>query len=183
MKRESGGPFSISARQQRGFSLIELMIVIAILGTLSAIAIPNILSYRDNARVKAGANEMLALFRKAQVTAVKRHFDTGLIFNVATGTTTLFVDNGAGGGVANDSVADATEILEAEVYTVPVGCKLAGDTFGGQTGFSQRGLPLNIGAIEVQSTSAGAKARYKASLSLAGHTKLEVSTDGGTSWQ
>lgn len=182
MKKESG-PFPIGIRRQGGFSLMELMVVIAILGTLSAIAIPNILSYRDNARVKAGANEMLALFRKAQVVAVKRHFNTGLIFNVAAGTTTLFVDNGAGGGVANDSVATATEISEAEVYTVPVGCKLSGDGFAGQTGFSQRGLPLKIGAIEVQSTSAGAKARYKASLSMAGHTKLEVSTDGGTNWQ
>ena len=45
-------PFKRS-RCNRGFTLIEIMIVIAIIGTLSAIALPNYLKYKNNARIAA----------------------------------------------------------------------------------------------------------------------------------
>jgi len=41
----------------RGFTLIELMIVIAIIGILSAIAVPNFLSYRARAQNAAAEEE------------------------------------------------------------------------------------------------------------------------------
>ena len=41
-------------KKQSGFTLIELLLVLAIIGIISAIAIPAILSQRDNARDKTG---------------------------------------------------------------------------------------------------------------------------------
>ena len=41
-----------------GFTLIEIMIVIAIIGTLSAIALPNYLKYKNNARVAAASADI-----------------------------------------------------------------------------------------------------------------------------
>ena len=42
----------------RGFTLIEIMIVIAIIGTLSALALPNYLKYKNNARVAAASADV-----------------------------------------------------------------------------------------------------------------------------
>lgn len=42
----------------RGFTLIEIMIVIAIIGTLSAIAVPNYLKYKNNAKIVVAVTDI-----------------------------------------------------------------------------------------------------------------------------
>ncbi len=176
---------SIQCSRQEGFSLVEVLVVVAIFAVVAAIATPNALRYRENSRLRAAASEVLSIFRNAQVHAVKRDYNACIEIDPAAGTVMSFSDDGSGGGTTNDSTHNGDEPIIAS-FSVPPNVFIPGAsvTFpGNQTCFTPAGLPSGTGMMDIRSASGAVPAEYRISLTIAGHTALLVSTDGGATWQ
>jgi type IV fimbrial biogenesis protein FimT len=89
-------------KKNAGFSLIELMVVIAIVGTLSAIAIPNVINWRNNAQVNSAARGLLSDLQNARSMAVKENLNCTVLFN-DDGSYTLFMERPAAANLILDN--------------------------------------------------------------------------------
>ncbi len=59
----------------KGFTLIELITVISIVGILTAVAVPSIISWRSNWQVSGAARQVMATLQDAKLQAVKNNSD------------------------------------------------------------------------------------------------------------
>ncbi len=170
---------------KKGFSLMEMMVVIAIIGILGAIAYPNLMKTRANFKTRAVASDIFSSFRSARIEAVKRNTSVCLIFTRATGNYLAFL-NTAGDcictavGTADDCIANGTEPILFSKQVQP-GTSIVADF---SAGFNSKGRPLNntLGNVTVQNNS-NTKLQYKSVLSIAGRVDLQVSQDGGATWK
>ena len=64
-----------------GFTLVEALLVVAILGIVGAIAVPSMLSWLSSQGIQAAGRELYGNLRKAQSTAIKENRNCAIRFD------------------------------------------------------------------------------------------------------
>lgn len=142
-------------KESKGFTLIELMVAIAVFGILIAIAAPNMARWRESQRLSSGAREVLSALQFARIRAVKDN--ASVVFSIDPdndGTLNndyiVFIDDGAGGGTADDRILNGGERV-VKRGGMPAGILLT-DNQNQTVRFNGRGLS-NLASITFKVTN------------------------------
>ena len=136
-----------------GFTIIELMITIAIGAVIAAIAVPSFIDQRNLAKLKDAASMIRADLEVARSWAIRENALATVL--VSAGEYHMVVDHGAGGGVAENWVRDGEErIICNRRFPAGVRIDLSQTTLDSQrTRFNGRGYITNNGIITLSSAN------------------------------
>lgn len=156
---------------QSGFTLVEVMVVIAIIAIMSGIAIPNFISWLPDYRLRSAARDIVSCMQLTKLRAVKENANAIVVFG--SNTYEAFFDNGAGGGNAGDRTKDAGEpgIKNA---ALPAGIELSNNNGNSAAtlnfGFSSKGLSTGNGTLLIENNKSNS---ITIALSNAGNIHVE----------
>jgi prepilin-type N-terminal cleavage/methylation domain-containing protein len=129
-KRKAKSDMNIKTSNKAGFTLVEIMIVVAIIGLLAAIAIPNFVRARATSQMNACINNLRQLDGAKQQFALENGKQSTYV--VLAGDVMAYLGRGASGSISNmicplDSAkALATSYDIKDVGTAPLCIPLPG---------------------------------------------------------
>ena len=148
-------------RAARGFTLLEIMTAIAIIGILAAISAPNVIAWQQTAKLRGAARDLMSDLSMARMQAIKTGDKVKVLF--ADSGYTLFID-------ANDdhAVDPGEKVLRRKDY--PPGIVMQMTTFpAAKTAFHPSGAASPAGSVTLDR---GSGTQIKIIVNLVGRIRV-----------
>ncbi|HEX2834097.1 MAG TPA: GspH/FimT family pseudopilin [Thermoanaerobaculia bacterium] len=104
---------SLRRRSTSGYSLAELLVVVAIIGVLSLVSVPAFMNYRNSAKLKSSMRQFVADLRWARQRAITENHPTMISFKTGAGQ---IVYRDFNGEVAPDGTVSYSAVTPASKY-------------------------------------------------------------------
>ena len=140
-------------KKMSGFSILELMIVLALFAILTAFAVPSLLTWRSEAKLKSAASMIRGDLEMARSMAMRENNPVVISFNSTNYR--VFLDDGAGAGNPGDYTRHADErLLRSRQLPAGVTIDLGKTDFeDDQTRFNGRGRIGRTGKVIIVNSS------------------------------
>lgn len=141
-------------KKQSGFTVVEMLVTIALLSTVAIIAIPNFISWLPDYRLRSASQDLLSNFQKAKLTAIKRNVNTAVCFS--SSGYTVFVDPNT--NFVNDDALVVTAVnwsdYKSLTLTYPGDFNFVASSGQPCIGFRPNGIPVDNAAAATASGNA-----------------------------
>jgi type IV fimbrial biogenesis protein FimT len=152
-------------RGQKGFSLAELMVVIALIAIIAALALPNLAGQVSDSKLRGAGDNLRGDLQIARARAVRDAVPVALAFTAAGYS--IFTDEGA-----TPRSLDAGEtLIRSRQFSAGVSCDLTATNFTGQAvRFDTRGRVDQSGTAVLTSNAGN---QFQVAVSLLGQVTTQ----------